>query len=71
MNEIVHKRYPANRLPEDIRQGIPAGSEIDVTITVHPARRRVNIADLVGTGRNVHGDEAGVMAYLRALRDEE
>lgn len=68
MNEIVRKHYPASRLPADLRQDIPEGAEVDLTITIHSAQPRINIADLVGTGQNVHGNEQEVLDYIAAGR---
>jgi hypothetical protein len=36
MNRIVREHYPVERLPEDLREGIPAGEQ--VTVTVEPER---------------------------------
>jgi hypothetical protein len=70
MNEIVRKHYPASRLPADLREGIPEGAEVDLTITVRLPRSRTSIADLVGSGQNVHGDEQEVLDWIRAGRED-
>jgi hypothetical protein len=70
MNAIVRKHYPASRLPEELREGIPEGSEVEVVISVEEPERRLDISKLVGTGQNVHGNEEDVIAYLRALRED-
>jgi hypothetical protein len=70
MNIIVKKHYPANRLPEDLREGIPEGSEVEVTVAVQPPRRRIRLDQLVGTGQNVHGTEEEVLRHIAELRED-
>jgi hypothetical protein len=69
MNMIVRRRYPASRLPADLREGLPDGAEVDLTITL-PDEKRIDIADLVGTGENVHGTPEEVIAWIRAGRED-
>lgn len=38
MNRIVRDHYPASRLPEDLREGIPEGAEVSVTVEVRNVR---------------------------------
>jgi hypothetical protein len=69
MNEIVRKHYPASRLPADLREGIPEGAEVDLTIRLADSPR-LDISKLVGTGSNVHGSPDEVIAWLRAGRED-
>jgi hypothetical protein len=32
MNKIVREHYPVERLPEDLRQGLPAGQTVTITV---------------------------------------
>jgi hypothetical protein len=32
MNRIVREHYPVEKLPEDLREGIPAGEQVTVTV---------------------------------------
>lgn len=32
MNRIVREHYPVEKLPEDLRQGLPAGGKVTVTL---------------------------------------
>lgn len=32
MNKIVRQRYPVEKLPEDLRQGLPSGQTVTVTV---------------------------------------
>jgi hypothetical protein len=70
LNEIVKRGYPLENLPEDIRREIPAGSEVDVTVTVHAPKPRLRLAELVGIGPNVHGDADAVLDHISRLREE-
>jgi hypothetical protein len=37
MNRIVREHYPVERLPEDLREGIPAGEQVTVVVEIeHP-----------------------------------
>lgn len=69
MNVIIRKRYPASRLPEDLRKGLPQDSTVDIRI-VGETRTRLKLRELVGSGRNVHGDDAEVLAYLAEARED-
>jgi hypothetical protein len=77
MNEIVRKHYPASRLPADLREGIPADSQVLVTIVVEEPRRR--FPTQAGEGvfsrfsalrRSHFTTTADVVEHVRALRDE-
>ena len=39
MNRIVRDHYPASKLPADLREGIPEGAEVSVTVEVSEYRR--------------------------------
>jgi hypothetical protein len=69
MNRIVKKHYPASKLPEDLRAGLPEGAQVEIAISLEVTPEQNSIAGLVGTGRNVHGDEASVLAHIEFLRD--
>jgi hypothetical protein len=34
MNRIVRQHYPVERLPEDLREGIPAGEQVTVVVEI-------------------------------------
>jgi hypothetical protein len=70
MNVIIRKHYPASRLPADLREGIPEGSEVEVTIAVQTPGHRVRLDELVGTGQNVHGTEEEVLRHIAKLRED-
>lgn len=38
MNKIVREHYPASKLPEDLREGIPEGAEVVVTVEIREPR---------------------------------
>jgi hypothetical protein len=69
MNVIIRKHYPASRLPDDLREGLPADGTVDIRIVGEP-QKRLKLSDLLGTGRNVHGNDADVLAYLAETRED-
>jgi len=34
MNRIVREHYPVEKLPEDLREGIPAGQQVTVVVEI-------------------------------------
>ncbi|MGN6103026.1 MAG: hypothetical protein ACTHOR_17950 [Devosia sp.] len=70
MNTIVRKHYPVERLPADLREGLPAGADVTVMVELDEAPGgRLDISRLVGTGKNVHGNDEEVIAHLREGRE--
>ncbi len=70
MNKIVRRHYPVTALPEDLRAGLPKEGWVDITLVPEsgsPAPKR--LAELVGSGKNVHGTERDVIAHIRSIRD--
>jgi hypothetical protein len=51
MNRIVREHYPVDRLPADLRAGLPAGEEVTVAIELggHDASTSLEIANPVLT----------------------
>ena len=80
MNRIVREHYPVEKLPEDLREGIPAGEQ--VTVTVEPEKvgstevrgRQDSSTNLFSRYRHFRGHHFGtvddVQAHIAALRDE-
>lgn len=84
MNKIVRDHYPASKLPEDLREGIPEGAEVVVTVEIreripfgsNPQRQpmtadelRESIQRYKAQNKNpVTAEEA--VARIRELRDE-
>lgn len=75
MNRIVKDHYPAERLPDDLRDNIPVGADIRITIEVlrAPLSREQMLsaldtfrAEVLKTG--AHSTDA--VARVRELRDE-
>jgi hypothetical protein len=70
MNKIIRK-YPIERLPLDLRDGLPPHGwvriEIESETEVSTPHR---LSTLVGTGENVHGNPDQVIAYIRSLRED-
>lgn len=72
MNVIVKKHYPVEKLPADLREGLPLDAEVTVEITTqHKAPPKVRISELVGTLPNIHGDVGEVVRYLREGREDD
>ena len=71
MNKIVRKFYPVERLPTDLRLGLPKGGWVHVELDPNVGEPSVEkLASLVGSGRNVHGDVDAVLRAVDAMRDD-
>ena len=71
MNAIVKTHYPVSSLPDDLRADLPADGTVEIRITVEqPAKPRIKLVDLMGTGRNVHGSAEDVVRHIREGRDD-
>lgn len=84
MNRIVREHYPVEKLPEDLREGRPAGTTVTVTVEDegwetdfelevekllhHPEPVSLRDARAMVQQRLLDPDEA--VARIRALRDE-
>ncbi len=72
VNKIVKRHYPVARLPSDIQAHLSGVDLVELQITPEQAHEGgIQLAPLVGTFRNVHGDEAAVIAHIRSLREED
>jgi hypothetical protein len=72
MNKIVRDDFPRERLPDEIKNGLPEESRIRLEILLDEQQQKtLKLADFAGAIRNVHGTEDEVVAHLRALRDDE
>jgi hypothetical protein len=71
MNKIVKEHYPVEKLPADLRAGLPKHGR--VRIELEPEMENLDtkpLAGLVGSGRNVHGDIATILKNTRGLRED-
>jgi len=67
MNVVIRKHYPASRLPKDLREGFPEDGVVDIQI-VGSSNTRLSLSELLGSGRNIHGDDEAVLDHLAKLR---
>lgn len=75
MNKIVLEHYPAAKLPDDLRRGIPAKASVKVTIEEEP-RRTASAEEMFQQWKHVRNnlrrkvsiEEA--VSRIRELRDE-
>jgi hypothetical protein len=74
MNRIVRQHYPVERLPEDLREGIPAGEQVTVVVEVEGDESKGSTANLFSRykhlRRNHFHTADDVQAHIAALRDE-
>jgi hypothetical protein len=83
MNRIVREHYPVEKLPEDLREGIPAGEQVKVI--VEPERvafegsslqdlqrpeRVLTLEEMFAMRRPVYSSVEETVAHVRTLRDE-
>lgn len=66
--KIVKDNYPVDRLPEELRAGLKAGSVVRITLEPTAERPPLRpLQDYFGTAGRVHNDP---VADIRKLRDE-
>lgn len=86
MNRIVKEHYPAENLPEDLREGLSPGERVRITIESEPTGNLSEEADLarlldrpehvlsleemLAMRRPVYSSIDEINAHVRALRDE-
>ncbi len=71
MNKIVRPLYPVDRLPEELRKGLPEHGWVRIEITeAKPDPNPVSLVALVGSVHNVHGTEEEVLAHIEELRQD-
>ena len=75
MNRIVRDHYPAEKLPEDLRAGLPIGAQVQVTILVEPSQKSTeDVLAMIDAYRATRQETVrtveDAVAEIRALRDE-
>jgi hypothetical protein len=71
MNRVVKKHYPIERLPADLRSGLPEHGWVHIEIEPErEATPQKKLSSLVARGKNVHGDTRAVLSDIRALRED-
>jgi hypothetical protein len=72
MNRIVKEHYPAEKLPEDLREGLAPGSQVTVTIVEEeaPPEKAMSLDELFALRRPPFRSGAEIDAELRRQRDE-
>jgi hypothetical protein len=71
MNRIVKNHYPVDRLPADLRSGLPEHGWVHIeTEPEREAALQKKLSPLVARGKNVHGDTGAVLSDIRALRED-
>jgi hypothetical protein len=69
MNRIIKRHVPVGDLPKDWQSELPEYSYVDVEIRVEEGRPRdIEIASLVGSARNIHGNETDILSHIESLR---
>jgi hypothetical protein len=72
MNKIVRDHYPAAKLPEDLREGLPPGVSVRVSVEVESQHDAcLTLEEIFALGRMGQPRTSDkIDADLRALRDE-
>lgn len=75
MNRIVRDHYPAEKLPEDLRAGLPIGAQVQVIILVEPPQKSTeDVLAMIDAYRATRQETVrtveDAVAEIRALRDE-
>jgi hypothetical protein len=73
MNSIVRERYPASKLPEDLREGVDPASTVTVTVTVEErglSTKVMSLEEIFAARRPPFRSVEDIDADLRKQRDE-
>jgi len=71
MNKIVREHYPAERLPEELQEGLAPDARVTVTIeTEVPPEKVLTLEEMFALRREVFSSPEEVVRHVRALRDE-
>ena len=71
MNKIVLEHYPAEKLPEDLRAGLPADARVRVTVESEPTIKPIkSFAELLALRRPPYRTSEDIVREIRELRDE-
>jgi hypothetical protein len=71
MNKVVKKHYPIERVPADLRSGLPERGRVHIEIEPErEATLQKKLSPLVARGKNVHGDAGAVLSDIRTLRED-
>lgn len=72
MNRIIKEHYPAENLPDDLREGLAPGSQVTITIIEEEARpvKMMSLDELFALRRPPFRSGADIDAELRRQRDE-
>ena len=72
MNRIVRRHYPASKLPEELREGLPADARVTVEVEQEEQRpeRVMSLEEIFAMRQPTFktGEEAD--DYVRSMRDE-
>ncbi len=72
MNRIVREHYPVEKLPADLRLGLPEGAYARVLVELEAEAAPVrSLADLDALRRPPYRELQEIVADIRMLRDEE
>lgn len=72
MNKIVREHYPVEKLPEDLRQGLPKGQTVTVTVEEEEAApvSKERLMEFLNKARSVEPIADDPVERIRKLRDE-
>ncbi|MDB5615816.1 hypothetical protein [Tardiphaga sp.] len=70
MNKVV-RHYPVDRLPTELRTGLPEHGLVKIEFQPeHETREgQILLAPLAGSCSNIHGHEDDVLRHIRELRE--
>jgi hypothetical protein len=69
MNKIVRENYPAERLPEDLREGVDPKSVVTVTIEQTLPERVLSLEEIFALRRPPYRTKEEIDADIRRERD--
>lgn len=76
MNRIVKEHYPVEKLPEDLREGLPEGTQVRVTLDLEldwetPVEPRMSLDEIFSAvPESARKSSAQIDREMRRSRDE-
>jgi hypothetical protein len=72
MNKIIRRHYPASRLPEDLREGLPADAEVTIVVEQEDFEKKkvMTLEEIFALAKPGFASGEEVDAYVKSMRDE-
>jgi len=71
VNRIVREHFPAEKLPQELREGLEPGARVTVTVEAETTPiAKMTLDELFALRRDVFASTEEINAHIRSVRDE-